>query len=205
MNVVIDKIREIIPTLNDDQLNAITSTEGPVLIIAGPGTGKTLTIVARTLYLLLTGKAQPEEIILTTFTEKAAFELRDRVSQLAKKLGYRNSLNQLRVGTIHSLCNDFIMKFLNHTPLKRDYIVLDELTQLFFIYENFEELIPKINGKFFNKWKKKWNAIKNAATYFNKITEEMIDPSKLYSSDNNFLQLISESYKKYQHKMFEKN
>ncbi|MEO0302134.1 MAG: ATP-dependent DNA helicase, partial [candidate division WOR-3 bacterium] len=206
MNVnVIDKIREIIPTLNDDQLKAITSTEGPVLIIAGPGTGKTLTIVARTLYLLLTGKAQPEEIILTTFTEKAAFELRDRVSQLAKKLCYWGNLNQLKVGTIHSLCNDFIMKFLTSTPLKRGYIVLDELTQLFFVYENFDELIPKINGKFFNKWENKWDAIKNGVTYFNTITEEMIEPRKLSLSDNKFLKLISESYQKYQKKMFENN
>lgn len=202
---LIEQIKTVIPTLNDEQIEAIRSTEGPVLIIAGPGTGKTLTIVARTLYLLLSDKAQPDEIILTTFTEKAAFELRDRVSQLAKKLGYKNNLHQLRIGTIHGLCNEFISKFLNHTPLKKGYTILDELTQLFFIYENFDEIIPKINELFFNKWKNKWKTIKTICTYFDKITEEIINLESLSSSNNEFLNLVSDSYRKYQNKLFEKN
>ncbi|MEO0244536.1 MAG: UvrD-helicase domain-containing protein, partial [candidate division WOR-3 bacterium] len=203
MMSVIDKIQEIVPTLNSEQVDAIVSTDGPVLIIAGPGTGKTLTITLRTLYLLLTDKAQPEEIILTTFTEKAAFELKDRVNQLARKLNYRNNLNQLKIGTIHSLCNEFIMKFLNYTPLKKGYIILDELTQLFFIYEHFDEIIPITNGKFFGKWLNKWDTIKNVVSYFNKITEEIIDISLLPSDD--FLGEIAESYRKYQEKLFEEN
>ncbi len=202
---IIEKIKEVIPTLNDDQLDAITSIEGPVLIIAGPGTGKTLTIVARTLYLLVTNKAQPDEIVLTTFTEKAAFELRDRVSNLASKIGYKNNLHQLKVGTIHSLCNDFINKFLNYTPLKKGYAVLDELTQLFFIYENFDEITTQINGMFLGKWKRKWDTIDNICSFFNKITEEMIELDLLSSSSDDFLKLLSYSYKKYQNKLFEKN
>lgn len=201
----INEIKAVIPSLNDDQLEAITNTDGPLLIIAGPGTGKTLTIVARTLYLLLTNKAHPDEIILTTFTEKAAFELRDRVSQLARKLGYKNNLNQIMIGTIHSLCNDFITKFLNDTPLKKGFIVLDEMTQLFFIYENFDEIVPEINEKYLDRWRGKWDVIKNIAIYFNKITEEMIDPSILSFSKNDFLKSISESYQKYQKLLFEKN
>ncbi|MCX8083019.1 MAG: ATP-dependent helicase, partial [bacterium] len=202
---IIEKITNVIPTLNSSQIEAITTTEGPLLIIAGPGTGKTLTIVARTLYILLTNKATPDEILLTTFTEKASFELRDRLNQSAIKIGYKNNLHQLKVGTIHSICNDFIMKFLNHTPLKKGYVVLDELTQMFFIYENFKEVIPEINGKFLGKWQKKWDAIKNIVLYYNKITEEMIEPENLKLSNNDFLKLIAESYHRYKEKLFEKN
>lgn len=201
----LEEIKKVIPTLNQDQIEAITSTDGPVLIIAGPGTGKTLTMVARTLYLLLSNKAQPDEIILTTFTKKAAFELRDRISQLAKKLNYQNNIHLLKVGTIHSLCNDFITQFLTYTKLKKGYIVLDELTQLFFIYENFDNIVCKINGKYFGKWKAKWGTVKNIATYFNKITEEMIEPNKLLSSQTKFLQTIAYSYQLYQEKLFENN
>ncbi len=201
---VIEKIKEVLPSLNKNQMEAITTTEGPLLIIAGPGTGKTLTIVARTLYILLTEKAQPDEIILTTFTEKASFELRDRVSQLAKKLNYKNNLHSLKVGTIHSLCNEFLIKFLNFTPLKKGYIVLDELTQLFFIYEYIDEIITKIDEKYLGKWQGKWDAIRNIAAYFNKITEELIDPDSL-SSSSDFLKMISESYRKYQKKLFAMN
>lgn len=201
----IDQIRSVLPTLNNDQLEAITATEGPVLIIAGPGTGKTLTLVARTLYLLISGKARPDEIILTTFTEKAAYELRDRVSQLARKFGYEGQLNSLKVGTIHSLCNNFIMKFLSHTPLSKGYAVLDDLTQVFFLFENFDEIVISYNGKYLGRWKEKWGAITDLIPYLNKITEEMIDPVQLKNSKNDFLVNLADCYERYGNKLWETN
>ena len=202
---ILDKIKEVAPHINEDQINAIRYTKGPLLIIAGPGTGKTLTIVLRTLYLLLTKKATPQQIILTTFTEKAAFELRDRISQLSRRLGYKGQLHLLKVGTIHSLCNEFLSKFLHYTPLRRNYAVLDEITQNFFIYEHFAEIISQINGKFLGRWKNKWKAIESIIPYFNKITEELIKPSALLSSGDPFLIELARSYNKYREKLFEEN
>ena len=75
-----------IPTLNEKQIQTIFTTEGPVQIIAGPGSGKTLVLVLRTLYLLMSEKAKPSEIVLTTFTEKADFELRDKFINLQRVL-----------------------------------------------------------------------------------------------------------------------
>ena len=78
---------------NGPQKEAISITEGPMLIIAGPGSGKTFVLVLRTLNILLQGLAKPSEILLCTFTEKSAFELRDRISTYAKKLGYKENLH----------------------------------------------------------------------------------------------------------------
>ncbi|MFO8142245.1 MAG: UvrD-helicase domain-containing protein [Marinobacter sp.] len=83
--------------LNESQLEAVGRTDGPLLIIAGPGSGKTLVLVVRTLNILLQEKAQPKEIVLCTFTEKAAFELRDRVAQGARTLKYTGDLSQLHL------------------------------------------------------------------------------------------------------------
>ncbi len=80
--------------LNENQIRAITSIDGPVQIIAGPGSGKTYVLVLRALYILLTGQAQPNEIVMTTFTENAAFELRDRLYQFATKLEYKGPLSK---------------------------------------------------------------------------------------------------------------
>ena len=66
--------------VNDEQRQAITSTEGPLLIIACPGTGKTFTLVKRVTYLISEGLAKPSEIMVVTFTEKAAKELLTRIS-----------------------------------------------------------------------------------------------------------------------------
>jgi DNA helicase II / ATP-dependent DNA helicase PcrA len=79
--------------------------EGPLLVVAGPGSGKTYSIVLRALNVLLLERATAKEIVLCTFTEKAAFEMRDRLSADAQKVGYRGDLSELRVSTIHGLCN----------------------------------------------------------------------------------------------------
>jgi len=204
MDDVIEKFKAHFQ-LNDDQIEIIKTVDGPLLVIAGPGTGKTQTIVLRTLYLLMTGKAKPEEIILTTFTEKAAFELRDRISQLARKFNYIGDLHLLKMGTIHNLCNSFIMKFLSHTKLKKGYSILDELTQVFFLYENYQDIIADKHELFLKKWKTKWNIIKRLIPYLNKITEELIDIDLLKRSKNILLRKIAECYEAYQNKLFETN
>jgi DNA helicase-2/ATP-dependent DNA helicase PcrA len=83
---IVDAVLREFPELNDSQREAVSYSDGPLLVIAGPGSGKTLVLVVRALKILLQGLAQPGEILLCTFTEKAAFEMRDRLSLAAKKL-----------------------------------------------------------------------------------------------------------------------
>ena len=136
-----DRILKEYPELSDSQQEAIAHTEGPQLIIAGPGSGKTHVLVIRALNILLRGLAKPSEILLCTFTEKAAFELRDRISLAAKKLNYEGNLSDLLVGTIHGISNDFLLRYRHRTPLGNNYEVLDDLTQLLFIFEHFGDII----------------------------------------------------------------
>jgi len=84
-------------TLNESQRSAVEQLDGPVLVLAGAGTGKTRVLTTRLAHLLLLGKAQPWEILCVTFTNKAAREMRERVAQL---LGYENEGSW--VGTFHA-------------------------------------------------------------------------------------------------------
>lgn len=201
-----EAIRTEFPELNGDQLKAVGSTKGPLLVIAGPGSGKTLVLVIRALNLLLQGYAEPREIMLCTFTEKAAFELRDRLSYTAKKLGYRGDMSELLVGTIHGICNSFLLRYRHRTPLGNNYEVLDDLTQLLFIFEHFDKIIgPRENNCYLGRWATRWTAIEGARRYFNKITEELIAPEELLQSTNQFVQAIGNSYMAYCSKLFEAN
>lgn len=206
-----DKARNIIietfPNLNQGQKDAIFNTDGPTLIIAGPGTGKTFTLTLRTLYLLLSGKAQPSEIVLTTFTEKASFELRDRLSLFSRKLDFKCNLHELVTGTIHSICDNFISENIRQTPLKKNYIILDDLTSALFINEHFGDIVEPFisNNNFYGRWSVKWDTIGRIKKYFDKITEELIDPEVLVNSNECFLQLIGQSYITYRKILFESN
>jgi DNA helicase-2/ATP-dependent DNA helicase PcrA len=199
-------ILDTFPDLNDKQLEAIRTTDGPLQIIAGPGTGKTLVLILRTLYLIMSEKASPSEIVLTTFTEKATFELRDRINQIARKMGVVVQLHELRIGTIHSICADFINKYIHITPLKKNYVVLDELTQHLFLYENFDRVVTnKINDRFLGRWNYKWTTIKELLPYVNKLTEELVDLKKLSRASDEFLEELAGVYRRYQDVMYKNN
>ncbi|WP_367362508.1 ATP-dependent DNA helicase [Mesotoga sp.] len=195
------------PHLNEDQRAIISHEDGPLLAIAGPGSGKTFCIVLRALNLLLMEKALPSEITLCTFTEKAAFELRDRLSAAARKVGYKSKISEITVSTIHGWCNKLLMKYRFRTKLGQNFEMLDELTQLLFIFDNFEEITGSSGekGSFLTKWKTKWTAIVGAREYFDKITEELIDSEKLIESNDPFVSAIGNAYRKYEECLFRSN
>ena len=94
MMVIAPPILELFPNLNKQQKEAVSHTDGALVIIAGPGSGKTLVLILRAINIIIRGIAQPRELILCTFTEKAAFELRDRINSTAKKCGYNENLSE---------------------------------------------------------------------------------------------------------------
>jgi len=194
------------PDLNPPQLQVIGHLDGPLLVVAGPGSGKTYSMVLRALNLLLLGKALPREIVLCTFTEKAAFEMRDRLSAAAQKTGYHGDLSELVVSTIHSLCHRLLSQHRHRTELGHNYETLDELTQLLFIFDHFDEIIgPQESGLYLGRWKTRWTAIEGARGYFDKITEELIEPQRLLASGVLFLHRIGNAYLAYEKALFENN
>jgi DNA helicase-2/ATP-dependent DNA helicase PcrA len=107
------------PDLSGAQCEVVGHLDGPLLVISGPGSGKTYSIVLRALNLLLLGRAQPNEIVLTTFTQKAAFEMRDRLAAAARKVGYVGDLSELTISTIHSLCDRILTQHRHRTLVPR--------------------------------------------------------------------------------------
>ena len=89
---------------NEAQKEAIIATDGLVLITAGPGTGKTFTLFKRAVYLIQECGIKPEQIMMATFTEKAAKEL---ITHITNELAERNisvNVNEMYIGTFNSLC-----------------------------------------------------------------------------------------------------
>ncbi|NVM21808.1 MAG: UvrD-helicase domain-containing protein [Desulfobacterales bacterium] len=96
---------DLLRHLNEAQRKAVKHCGGPLLIVAGPGTGKTSTIAHRIAYLLMKGDARPEQVLAVTFTNKAAKEMAER---LGKTIGDREAVDSLTIKTFHALCLEII-------------------------------------------------------------------------------------------------
>lgn len=92
------------PPLDRRQLAVIAHGSGPMLVLAGPGSGKTAAICVRAANLLATGRAEPQSLLLCTFTRSAAREMRGRLTDAARAAGYAYDVSRVRVTTIHGLC-----------------------------------------------------------------------------------------------------
>lgn len=124
---------------NSQQLKAIQTTEGALSIVAAPGSGKTYTLVERIVYLILEKQVAPENLLVVTFTDKAAQELTTRISNRLLQLGVRFNLNEMYLGTFHSICLRWLEEHREFTRLKRNFIMMDQFDQQYFLYNRLSE------------------------------------------------------------------
>jgi len=130
---------DICAGLNDKQREAVTAPDGPLLILAGAGSGKTMTLTRRIAYLIDRGEA-PGSILAVTFTNKAAGELKERIGTL---LGTDTAMPM--VGTFHSVCVRFLRRDIQHLGRANTFTILDSADQLSVIKRALKErnLDPK--------------------------------------------------------------
>jgi DNA helicase-2/ATP-dependent DNA helicase PcrA len=110
----------ILEGLNEAQLEAVTAPDGPVLVLAGPGSGKTRVLTHRAAWLVRERDIPPWRIMAVTFTNKAAREMRHRVEDL---LG--GDLQGTTLGTFHAICARILRREATHLPITRDYVIFD--------------------------------------------------------------------------------
>jgi DNA helicase-2/ATP-dependent DNA helicase PcrA len=162
---------EYLPTyLTTDQRDAILYTGSPLLIIAGPGSGKTEVITWRVVHFVLTGLIKPENLLVTTFTNKAALELKDRIQQRLPEV----DVESMQVSTLHSLCTDLLRQYQSLSSMPFGFHILDEHDQLLFVYTERKTLglDSLVKGRPFDSFS-------NVLRLFSLATEELVEPDKL--------------------------
>jgi DNA helicase-2/ATP-dependent DNA helicase PcrA len=111
--------------LNPEQREAVETLDGPLLVLAGAGTGKTRVLTTRFAHILMSGKARPWEVLAVTFTNKAAREMRERVAHILGR-----PVEGLWLGTFHALCARMLRRHAELVGLKSSFTILDADDQL---------------------------------------------------------------------------
>ncbi len=160
---------QLLENLNKEQLQAVTHNDGPLLIVAGAGTGKTTVITRRIAYLIEQKLAQPDEILALTFTEKAAGEMEERVDQLLPLGNY-----DLWISTFHSFCERLIKQHGLDIGISNDFKILDDIKRWILLFENFD----KFKLDYYKPLGSPNKFIDALLDHFNKCKDELITPEE---------------------------
>jgi DNA helicase-2/ATP-dependent DNA helicase PcrA len=182
---------DLLDVLNPQQREAVATVEGPVLVLAGPGSGKTRVLTHRIAYLIREMGVYPNHIVAVTFTNKAAAEMRSRVEGL---LGGR--LDGLQIGTFHSICARLlrIEAGAGALPYGNDYTIYDTDDQLSLMKSTLAEM--NVDSKKFNPGRV-LGAVSAAKN-------ELLTPEE-YQSRDYFTEIVRRAYPIYQRKLVDSN
>jgi DNA helicase-2/ATP-dependent DNA helicase PcrA len=191
---------------NADQREAILHTGSPLYLTAGPGSGKTRVLLWRTVNLIVNHDVKPKEIYLSTFTEKAASQLReglqDLLGEASNHTGCPYDIGEMYVGTVHSLCQRMATDrdFSPNRARSQSPILLDELSQYFFLFDRrrWDDLmraagfdpendadLKRVNNALGNgdKTASRHKAATGAISLFNRLSEELLQPTHLIRNE----------------------
>ncbi|CAF0945506.1 unnamed protein product [Adineta ricciae] len=178
---------QILHNLNSQQKRAVTCPiHQSTLVLSGAGSGKTRVLTSRIAYLLKNCAVKPYQIFAVTFTNKAALEMRHRISQILPE----TPLNDMWLGTFHGLANRFLRIHFKMAGLKSDFLIIDPDDQLSIIKRILKEDV-KENNFYTDKPKAIVNFINKCKDEGKRSTDLLINP------ENHFKQLIYSKYEKY--------
>ncbi len=180
---------ELFKNLNSQQQQAVSYINGPSVILAGAGSGKTRVLIYKAIYLVKDLKINPLSIVMVTFTNKAGGEMKERISNIAKirKLGF--------VGTFHSFCASILRRHADYLGYSNNFLIYDEDDQLTLI----KEIIKEISSKkypphyFLSRISEAKNQLVSSDRYLD-----------YFSSFYNF-ELVNLVYKEYQKRLIKNN
>lgn len=209
---------------NEFQREAILHGDGPMYLTAGPGSGKTRVLLWRVINLIAFRDVKPDEILLTTFTEKAAHQLKAGLEayfgNVSSITGRNYDLANMYIGTLHSICNRLLTdrRLLPSDEPEKSFRLMDEVEQFFFVKKKriWAELVAasglsETEIDHFLTWGKKDNhlnshkRIEGCIKLFNRFSEERINP-EAYSSRNfgiEYLPNILRMYARYRELLIE--
>ncbi len=184
-------MEKIFKDLNKNQIEAVKAREGPVLIIAGPGSGKTATLTRKVAYMISSG-IKPENILAVTFTNKAAQEMKERIE---KFIGIKNRYAQPLIGTFHSICAKILRNEARVLGFTKNFTIYDKEDQLSLAKKVMEDL--GFSSRNFNPY--------SILNKISKLKSELVYPEDRKEPRNYYEKVVSQIYSAYQKELQKAN
>jgi len=194
---VVNEERGMKTDLDPKKLEIVNHGDGPLLVIAGPGAGKTRAIVERVVHLIGDCHVAPEAIFVSTFTEKAAAELLTRISRRLLEERLNVSPNEMYIGTMHSLFLRILKDCSEHTRLKKNYRTFDDFDQKYFVYRRMSDFEKIGDIGLVLTTQSRWKKADTLCQLLNKVREEAIDPARLIGADEPEVRALGAAYELY--------
>ena len=184
-------MQNILKGLNDKQYEAVINTEGPCLVIAGAGSGKTKVLTHKIAYLMQEKNVAPWNILAITFTNKAAKEMKERINKMIGSLSY-----QMQISTFHSFGLSILKDNYELLGYKKNFTILDSEDSLSVIKKIIKDF--GYDPKFYNP-----SSIRNQIS---SSKNELVSPTELEKfSSSEFDEVVVNVYKEYQNKLLNNN
>ena len=173
-------------------------------MIAGPGTGKTFTLVKRLAYLVIEKGVKPSEIMVVTFTEKAGKELLTRISNEFIKYDLNLNINEMYIGTFHSVCLRLLKENSEYIENDKKYRMLDAFEQTYLVCRNIESF-NRLGGYARNIGARDvWKQSLEICRYVNQMMEELVDVNAMEVDSDEDMRFLAKLVKRYQ-ELLERN
>lgn len=187
-----ERLWNMLENLNNMQREAVLATEGPVLVLAGAGSGKTTVLVNRIAYMIEQKNISPYNILAITFTNKAAREMKERIGAMLGDIA-----SQMWIGTFHSVCIRILRTCIDLIGYNRDFVIYDGADTRTVIKECLKEL--NLDEKVF--------PVKNVLSIISNAKNDMLDPATfetVYKNDYR-MTILAKIYRLYQDKLKRNN
>lgn len=175
-------------TLNDRQKEAVNITDGPLLVLAGAGSGKTKVLTTKVAKLIIDNKIDPSNILAITFTNKAAKEMKQRILSMVGDIGYK-----IQISTFHSFGLNILKKHYDKLKLSKNFTILDSDDSSILIKNILKDMNSDENYK----------AIKNIISNNKNALIDSYEYERFVSND--FEELVLEVYRKYENRLIKNN
>ncbi len=162
---------------NLKQQECIDSLEGPVMVLAGPGTGKTFTLIHRIKAMLEEKNISPKNILCMTFSEPAASEMKERVIKVTGK-----SASSIEINTYHAFCNNLIKQYPSKFELLENVSVIDDVSKVNLMKLCLDEFKPKF---LVDKWNNRYHYLKQLLSCVDDIKKNQLTKEQFFSNMKN--------------------